>query len=206
MFSGIIAAQGRLCSREVNGDHIRMDFALPHDWQLELGSSVAVNGVCLTTVASSPGHASFDLCPETVRRSSLAALAEGGLVNLERPVRVGDGLHGHIVQGHVDGVGRILAVAPAAGGGMEIDIEVPAALRRYVVDKGSVTLDGISLTVAATTPAGITVAIVPHTAQATTLGWKREGDSINIEVDILAKYVEKLMHEGRDGNLVDASR
>lgn len=156
------------------------------------GDSVAVNGVCLTAVEVEGGVLAFDAVPETLRRSSLSRLAEGGSVNVEPAVRAGEPLGGHIVQGHVDGVGRVRQLEPE-GEGARLTVEAPPELLRYVVEKGSVTVEGVSLTIAALAPDSFEIALVPHTLTATTLGSLAPGDEVNLEVDVLAKYVERLL-------------
>jgi riboflavin synthase len=163
------------------------------------GSSMAVNGVCLTVVdrVSADGGAvlSFDLSPETLDRSSLGHLAPGDGVNLERPVMLVTRLGGHLVQGHVDGLGEVRAVEEASPG-KTVTIAVPVSLRRYVVEKGSIAVDGVSLTVATVEEGRFGVALVPYTLEATTFGDVRVGDPVNLEVDVVAKYVEGFLKGG----------
>ena len=160
---------------------------------VELGASIAVNGCCLTVIAweepsgDTPGWWEADVSDETYRRTSLGSLSPGDPVNLERPVRLADRLGGHLVQGHVDAVGEITAEVP------DLAVRMPAELTRYVVEKGSITVDGVSLTVVDALPDGFTVAVIPHTAEVTTLGHRRVGDPVNLEVDVTAKYVERLL-------------
>jgi riboflavin synthase len=159
------------------------------------GASVSVNGACLTVrhwEDQGTHLLSFDLSPETLDRTTLGTLHPGDPVNLERPVTLLTRLGGHLVQGHVDGVGTVERVAPA-GSGTEVRISLPEIQRRFVSEKGSVAVDGVSLTVTSVTDEGFTVALVPHTLAVTTLGGLREGDRVNIEVDVLAKYVEAVM-------------
>jgi riboflavin synthase len=163
-----------------------------------IGSSVAVNGVCLTVVERSDGHLAFDLSEETIRRTSFSRLAIGDPVNLERPLTLTSRLGGHLVQGHVDGVGEVTEVHPDPEGGAWVSLRPPAGLRRYLVEKGSVCVDGVSLTVAALADEGFSVALIPHTLAVTTLGATRVGDPVNLEVDVIAKYVEALL-DGRQG-------
>jgi riboflavin synthase len=158
-----------------------------------IGASVAVNGTCLTVVERDDEHLAFDLSDETLARTSLRRLAPGRPVNLERPVTLAARLGGHLVQGHVDGVGEVRGFEPAAAGGGVLRVDVPASLRHYVVPKGSITVDGVSLTVAELHDDGISIALIPHTLAATTLGDASPGDPVNLEVDVLAKYVERLM-------------
>jgi riboflavin synthase len=157
----------------------------------EVGSSVGVNGVCLTVVARDERGLSFDLTRETLGRTALARLQAGDPVNLERPVTLTTRLGGHLVQGHVDGVGAVEAV-DAAHGGVAMSVRVPGDLARYLVDKGSVTVEGVSLTVVSVHGPTISVALTPHTLAVTTLGRVRPGDPVNVEVDVIAKYVERM--------------
>jgi riboflavin synthase len=163
----------------------------------EVGASVSVTGVCLTVVERSEVHLAFDVSEETLRRTSFARLAQGDPVNLERPLTLASRLGGHLVQGHVDGVGEVVEVAPGKDGAARVTIRAPKELRRYLVDKGSVCVDGVSLTVAALDGDTFAVALIPHTLAATTLGSARPKDPVNLEVDVIAKYVEALL-EGRD--------
>jgi riboflavin synthase len=160
----------------------------------EVAASVAVNGVCLTVVAREMDRLSFDLSPETLARTSLGSLAPGDAVNLERSATLATRLGGHLVQGHVDGVGTITQVRDASTG-VEMRVELPDDLARYVVEKGSITVDGVSLTVTDITSGEFGVALIPFTLEATTLGTATVGDRVNLEVDVLAKYVEGLMRE-----------
>lgn len=158
------------------------------------GASIAVNGVCLTAVALTTDSFEADLAPETLQRSNLGALAPGARVNLERPVTPATRLSGHIVQGHVDATGEIIALDELGDGNWWLKVQVPAGLDRYLVHKGSIALDGISLTIAALDPGPVVgVTIIPHTIAHTTLGSARAGSRLNIEVDVLAKHVEKLL-------------
>ncbi|MEN3269453.1 riboflavin synthase [Pseudonocardia sp.] len=167
------------------------------------GDSIAVNGVCLTVIdpaGSSDGTFTVELVPETLKRSSLSAVAEGARVNLERAVPVTGRLGGHIVQGHVDGVATLLSRTPGERSD-ELRFSLAPDLARYVVEKGSIAVDGVSLTVAAVTPDGFTVALIPTTLSHTTLGLRQVGDTVNLEVDVVAKYVERLAagYTGRTG-------
>ncbi len=159
----------------------------------DIGASVAVNGVCLTVVARGSGDLSFDLSQETLARSALGRLAPGDPVNLERPVTLSARLGGHLVQGHVDGVGEVTGIDRDDDGGASLTIRVPEGLLRYAVEKGSITVDGVSLTIAEIAGEGIRVALIPHTLAVTTLGTVVPGDLVNLEVDVIAKYVERLM-------------
>ena len=188
MFSGIVEEMGQVRERS---DH-RLTVAcsiVPSD--SGIGASIAVNGVCLTVVERGPAELSFDLSEETLARTSLDRLGPGSPVNLERPVTLASRLGGHLVQGHVDGVGHVLAWAHDEGGGARLRILVPTELLRYVVDKGSVTMDGVSLTVAELHDDGVTVALIPHTLAVTTLGATSVGDPVNLEVDMIAKHVAR---------------
>jgi riboflavin synthase len=190
MFTGIVEECGEV--RTTTGDRLVVScHTLPGDSRI--GASVAVNGVCLTVVERADDALTFDLSPETLERSSLRRLVAGHPVNLERPATLGTRLGGHLVQGHVDGVGEVAAVELDGSGGARATVRVPADLLRYVVEKGSITVDGVSLTVAALTPDGVVLALIPHTLRVTTLGIARPGDPVNIEVDVIAKYVERLL-------------
>ncbi len=195
MFTGIVEQQGRVVSADTSDTGARFTIEsrlITSD--LEVGDSVAVNGTCLTAVSVDRGHSRFavDLVPETLDRTSLGAITEGASVNLERAMPASGRFDGHVVQGHVDGVG-IVTTLTRDDDGVRMGIDLPPTLLRYVVEKGSITLDGVSLTVAAVRDTGIEVALIPHTLEVTTLGSRAAGDRINIEVDILAKYVERLM-------------
>jgi riboflavin synthase len=159
---------------------------------LEVGASIAVNGTCLTALEASGDSFVLHMVPETLSRTNLGEVDAGGVVNLERAMPASGRFDGHIVQGHVDGVGVVTAVEPE-GDGRRITIELPGELGSYVVEKGSITVDGVSLTVAGVTGAEVTIALIPHTLEVTTLGRRRTGERVNIEVDILAKYVERLV-------------
>jgi riboflavin synthase len=162
---------------------------------IPLGGSISVNGVCLTAVDAPFGQVVLDLVAETLDRSTLGGLQPGDPVNLERPMPADGRFDGHIVQGHVDGVGEILVIEEE-GEGKRMRIRVPADLSRYLVEKGSVTIDGVSLTVAAVDGKEIEVALIPHSLEVTTLGLRTMGEKVNLEVDVLAKYVEKLLNPG----------
>jgi len=191
MFTGIVEALGRVGAVETGprGGR-RLGVAVPEDpgWRLALGESVAVSGVCLTVVDAVPGRLAFDLAEETLRVTNLGGLGVGDPVNLERPLRFDGRLGGHLVLGHVDGLGRVTAVRPE-GDGARVDVEVPAHLRPLLIHKGSVTIDGVSLTVAALEEAGFAVALIPHTLAVTTLGQRHPGDRVNLEMDVIGKYV-----------------
>jgi riboflavin synthase len=184
MFTGIVEELGRLES--LDGGRLRIAATRVVE-DAAIGDSIAVNGCCLTVVAVGTDWWEADVSDETISRSSLASMRPGDGINLERAVRVSDRLGGHIVQGHVDGVGEVVEPVP------DLRVRVPADLTRYLVEKGSVTVDGVSLTVVDALDDGFTVAIIPHTAEVTTLGDKRPGDLVNLEVDVMAKYVERLV-------------
>jgi riboflavin synthase len=195
MFTGIVEGTGTVAALAAADDAsgARLEVEAPFlAGDLRLGESVAVNGCCLTVAQATAAGFAADLVAETLRRTALGGLAAGDLVNLERPMALGGRLGGHLVQGHVDGVARILDRA-AAGDGQEVRIELPAELQRYVVEKGSVAVDGVSLTVAGVGPGWFAVALVPHTLEVTTLGRRRPGDPVQLEVDVVAKYVERLV-------------
>jgi riboflavin synthase len=193
MFTGIVEELGEVVALEHEGDAARLTVRGPLVVSDAVhGASIAVNGVCLTVVDVKDDAFTVDVMKETLDRSSLTALAAGSPVNLERPVRPSDRLGGHIVQGHVDGVGRIVSREPGERWEV-VTIGLPADLARYVVDKGSITVDGISLTVVEARADAFTVALIPTTLELTTLGRKQPGDAVNLEVDVVAKYVERLI-------------
>ncbi|MEX0742903.1 MAG: riboflavin synthase [Actinomycetota bacterium] len=194
MFTGIVEERGVV--REVGGSRLAVGCRTVTS-DAEVGASVSVNGVCLTVVERSEAHLAFDVSEETLRRTSFARLSEGDPVNLERPLTLASRLGGHLVQGHVDGVGEVVEVAPEKDGAAWVTIRAPMDLRRYLVEKGSVCVDGVSLTVAARDGDSFAVALIPHTLAATTLGSAQPNDPVNLEVDVIAKYVEALL-EGRD--------
>ena len=192
MFTGLVREVGQVVSRS-EGETIRIELTAPETAALStVGDSVAIDGVCLTVAAVDGATLAFDAVPETLARTSLGALAAGSRVNLEPALRAGEPIGGHYVQGHVDGVGTVRSVA-AEGDGRRLWFDLPADLRRYVVEKGSIAVQGTSLTVAALDDAGFAVALIPHTLAATTLGAFAPDDRVNIEVDVLAKYVERLL-------------
>jgi riboflavin synthase len=200
MFTGIVQEVGRVVGFEEARGKRRLTVAAEHaPRELNPGDSVAVSGVCLTLVERDADKLGFDLAAETVARTSLARLKSGSLVNLELPLRPADRLGGHFMQGHVDGTGRFLGLEKIAGAeDYWLHIEIPAELERYVVQKGSIAIEGISLTVARIEGTAVTIAIIPHTWEATNLKSLRPSDLINIEVDIIAKYAEKLLKGERD--------
>ncbi|HEX2031351.1 MAG TPA: riboflavin synthase [Actinomycetota bacterium] len=192
MFTGIVEERGRVVVMGHGGGAARIGVLAPTvSTGAEVGDSVAVNGVCLTVVERDGEALAFDLAAETLARTTLGDLRAGAHVNLERPLTLAARLGGHLVQGHVDGVGTVEAVE-GDGRGATLWIRTPGDLERYVVEKGSVAVDGVSLTVAALRDGAFGVALVPHTLSVTTLGERRAGDRVNVEVDVLAKYVEQM--------------
>jgi len=191
MFTGIVEELGEV--EALDGGRIRIAARKVLD-DAHIGDSIAVDGVCITVVSQGPGWWEADLSDETLRRTTLGNLKPGDGVNLERPVRVQDRLGGHIVQGHVDGVGEVTVAAP------DLAVKMPRDLLRYVVEKGSITVDGVSLTVVDVLADGFTVAVIPHTLEVTTLGRRQPGDKVNLEVDVTVKYVERLL-SWQDGPL-----
>jgi riboflavin synthase len=190
MFTGIVEELGTV--REVAGHRLTVG-CRDVLGGTQVGSSIAVNGVCLTVVDRTASTLAFDVTDETLERSSLGRMRPGDGVNLERPVSLAARLGGHLVQGHVDVVGTVAAADPDGSGGLTLRIELPASVRRYVVEKGSLAVDGVSLTVASVHEDGVSIAVIPHTREVTTLGSVRPGDPVNVEADLLAKYVERLM-------------
>jgi len=194
MFTGIIEERGTVRSVDHREGGARLVFeATTVLDDAEIGSSIAVNGCCLTVVEAGQGWWAADAQVETLDRTTLGTLAPGDPVNLERPLRLGDRLSGHLVQGHVDARGRIAVREHRRDGSVLARIEAPAGVLRYVVEKGSVTVDGVSLTVTSVDPSGFEVALVPHTLAVTTLEVAEIGDPVNLEVDVVAKYVERLV-------------
>jgi riboflavin synthase len=215
MFTGIIEGSGTVAALAVAPDGSGARLQIEARWlagELAVGDSVAVNGCCLTVAALTPAGFAADLVAETLRRTTLGGLAARDRVNLERPLAVGGRLGGHLVQGHVDGVGHVLerrqvggsagpdgtggsggALAAPPVNGLEVRVGLDPALARYLVHKGSIAVDGVSLTVAEVGPDWFAVALVPHTLQVTTLGDRRPGDPVQLEVDVVAKYVERLV-------------
>ena len=193
MFTGIIEELGQVAEIVELGDSVRLALRGPTvTSDAHPGDSISVNGVCLTVVNTDDGVFTADVMRETLGRSSLGALALGSPVNLERPTVLGGRLGGHLVQGHVDGVGRLLARTSSANWDL-VAISLPAELARYVVEKGSITVDGVSLTVVSVGDDRFSVSLIPTTLALTTLGSKVPGDPVNLEVDVIAKYVERLM-------------
>jgi riboflavin synthase len=188
MFTGIVREKGRVVTAERRDDALRLVVAAGTAAAEEIGASVAIDGVCLTVVEHQDGQAAFELSLETLSRTTLGRLQTGAEVNVEPALRVGEALGGHYVQGHVDGVGRVRSFD-----GETLWLDVPDELLRYCVEKGSLTVSGVSLTVAALDDAGVAFALIPHTLAVTTLGAIAPGDPVNLEVDVLAKYVERLV-------------
>jgi riboflavin synthase len=194
VFTGIVEAVGVVVSVERRGDVVSACVRAGQlAAEMALGASVAVNGCCLTVVSRDADTFVVELTPETLARTGFGeALAPGARVNLERPLRADGRFDGHIVQGHVDGVGRVQALE-RLGASATLRIECPPDLLRYVVHKGSVCVDGVSLTIAELSEAAFTIAVIPYTLEATTLGERQVGDLVNLEVDVIAKYVERLL-------------
>lgn len=184
MFTGIVEEMGTVVSLE--GPRLRIEADLVVS-DAGIGDSIAVDGTCLTVVEHGDRWFAADVVEETFARTTLRGFGPGTRVNLERAVRAADRLGGHVVQGHVDGVGTVVDAAPA------LRVELPPDLRRFVVEKGSITLDGVSLTVALVHDDGVGVALIPHTSEVTTLGRRAPGDLVNVEVDVTAKHVERLV-------------
>jgi riboflavin synthase len=193
MFTGIIEEKGEIRRLALGGDGARMEIGAQRVLEgAQIGDSIAVNGVCLTVVAMGRNLFAADVSPETLKRTSLQSARPGLRVNLERPLTPSSRLGGHIVQGHVDGVGRFIEARPA-GEGWTVRIGFPVELGRYIVEKGSIAVDGISLTVAALGEDYFEIAVIPHTWRETNLGALERGAQVNLEVDIIAKYVERLL-------------
>ncbi len=193
MFTGIVTEVGTVTAVTATSGGCRFVVEAQQTRAgLEVGDSVAVNGVCLTAVEVLPGGFAVEAVGETLARSNLGAVAPGDGVDLERPVRADGRFDGHVVQGHVDGVGTVTAVA-AEGDARRVRIQAPDDLLKYVVEKGSITVDGVSLTVTAVDRRSFEVVLIPHTLEATVLGGRLPGAAVNLEVDVLAKYVEKLL-------------
>lgn len=197
MFTGIIETLGTVRqTRHDRKGRVVMLEAPGIASEAAIGDSIAVNGVCLTVVQYDAQTFTVEIVQETLQRTTLGGLRAGDRVNLERPLRLSDRIHGHLVQGHVDGIGRIQSREPR-GNSTWFTVEIPGALMPYLIEKGSIALDGISLTIARLTGNLCAVTVIPHTAAVTTFGFRQPGDSVNIEVDLIGKYVESLLHAGR---------
>jgi len=203
MFTGLVETLGSITALEKADNGIRLSVKPMTDYELKTGDSVSVNGVCLTVTDTGKNAPAFDVSPETLRSTNLGELRVGNKVNLERALRLSDRLGGHVVTGHVDGVGTILEKRQA-GEYTFYTFEAPAAISRYIVKKGSIAIDGISLTVVEIERRGFSVAIIPHTLKATNIGGKNVGDRVNLEADILGKYIEKFLGgNDNDKNLME---
>ncbi|MFA7768633.1 riboflavin synthase [Streptomyces sp. NRRL S-448] len=196
MFTGIVEELGEVTAVEQLEEASRFRLRGPLVTEgAKHGDSIAVNGVCLTVVETTDGEFTADVMQETLNRSSLGALTKGSRVNLERPMALGGRLGGHLVQGHVDGTGEIISRTPSEHWEI-VKVALPANLSRYVVEKGSITVDGVSLTVVEAAADWFSISLIPTTLALTTLGIKQSGDPVNLEVDVLAKYVERLLAAG----------
>jgi riboflavin synthase len=193
MFTGLVEEVGKVLGldRVGAGARLHVSCSLPQE-EIALGDSIAVNGICLTVVEKSAGRLSFDVSPETLERTGLKALRPGSFVNLERALRFGDRLGGHLVSGHVDCIAAIRERREVSGNYL-FSFQLPARYARYLIEKGSVAIDGISLTVNTVSEEGFSVNIIPHTAEHTTLRYRGPGDEVNIETDLIGKYVERLL-------------
>jgi riboflavin synthase len=202
VFSGLVKGIGRVVARTAHGTDQRLAIELGGvaTTPLAVGGSIAVNGVCLTAVTATPEGFSADVSAETLAVTTLGRLASGQRVNLEPPLQAGEPLDGHLVTGHVDGVGEVVTVTPA-GRGKCVVIALPSALARYVATKGSIAVDGVSLTVNAVSGAEFTVNVIPHTLAVTAIGEYRRGTAVNIEVDMLARYLERLLLGSAEGGI-----
>ena len=194
MFTGIVEEVGVVAKISDNGMTVEASKVLE---DVKLGDSIAVNGTCLTAVSFTKGEFSVDLSPETMRRTSLGKLSEGSLVNLERALLASDRMGGHIVQGHVDGTGRIMSTK-TDGDSIIFRVRIPKRLNKYIVEKGFIAVDGISLTVVQRGASSFTLAVIPFTLENTNLARLSVGDQVNLEADILAKYIESLLAHGLD--------
>ena len=201
MFTGLVAELGTVqrLARQGNSYHLTVGAKKVLE-NLKIGDSVAVNGACLTVVRMDDSGFTADVMPETVRLTNIGSLQPGSKVNLERTLRLCDGLDGHIVSGHVEGLGTISEQRPE-GIAVVVTISTPPELLKYIIKKGSIAIDGISLTVTEVTDTSFSVSLIPHTAKETTLGLKKVGDSVNLETDILGKYVERMLtwHQKQEG-------
>ena len=194
MFTGIVEELGTIrgVTPVETGARLQIEAKTVRE-DVQIGDSISMNGCCLTVVGLDEVSYQVDVVEETLRITCLGSLRVGDRVNLERSVRLADRLGGHLVQGHVDGVGTLFSCASAADGSLVVRINAPAEVLRYVVYKGSIAVDGISLTIAAIDSTSFSIALIPHTQDVTTLGFRQPGDKVNLEVDIIAKYIEKLL-------------
>jgi riboflavin synthase alpha subunit len=201
VFTGIVRERGRIVRADGGPEGLSLELEAPATAALSgVGDSVSISGACLTVTSVEDGRLRFHAVPETLERSSLGRLETGTEVNLEPALRAGDPLGGHYVQGHVDGVGSVRSLEPE-GEGARLWVDAPADVLRYCVDKGSIAVEGVSLTIAGLDGTGFAIALVPHTLEATTLGAIRPSDPVNLEVDVLAKYVEKLVRADDRGTI-----
>lgn len=201
MFTGLVAELGKVQNLVSQGDSYHLTITASKVLiGLKIGDSVAVNGVCLTVVQLDSLAFTADVMPETVRLTNIGRLHNGDRVNLERTLRLCDGLDGHIVSGHVEGLGVIISRQPE-GIAVVVEIEASPELLKYVIKKGSIAIDGISLTVTKVTGTSFSVSLIPHTAKETTLGFKDIGDVVNLETDIIGKYVERMLNSGSNGSV-----
>ena len=201
MFTGIVRERGRVVRADGGPEGLALELEAPETAALSgIGDSVSIAGACLTVTSVQDGRMSFHAVPETMERSSLARLRAGENVNVEPALRAGDPLGGHYVQGHVDAVGAVRALDPE-GQGARLWVDAPPEVLRYCVDKGSIAVEGVSLTIAGLDGEGFAIALVPHTLEATTLGALVPGEPVNLEVDVLAKYVERLVADDGGGTI-----
>lgn len=191
MFTGIVEQVGTVTAVDEEAAGRRLRVSAPGIGGLDVGASLAVNGVCLTVVDRADDAVSLDVVPETLHRTNLGELAMSSPVNLERPMAADGRFDGHVVQGHVDGTGVVASIRDDDG--TVVRVEPQPELLRHIVEKGSITIDGVSLTVVGVDETGFEVALIPHTLEVTTLGLRNVGDTVNLETDVLAKYVEKLV-------------
>ena len=197
MFTGIVESMGRVAEAADGGGKRRLGIdAGGLTGGMRVGDSLAVNGVCLTAVEVEGSRVVVEAVDETLARTNLGRLHPGSPVNLERPMRADARFDGHIVQGHVDGVGLVRSIH-AEGASIRVWVDAPAGLRRYLAEKGSVAVDGVSLTVSGVDPEGFEVVLIPHTLEVTLFGSRRPGDAVNLEADVIAKYVERLLEAGQ---------
>jgi len=204
MFTGIVRERGRVVRADGGPDGLSLELDAPETAALSaVGDSVSIAGACLTVTSVADGRMTFHAVPETIERTSLARLRAGEEVNLEPALRTGDPLGGHYVQGHVDAVGTVRSLEPE-GDGARLWVDAAPDVLRYCVDKGSITVEGVSLTIAGLDDDGFAIALVPHTLDVTTLGAAAPGDPVNLEVDVLAKYVEKLIRTDGAGTITRA--